>query len=231
MNDDFPTPSRLQPFTVFTMMLAALSLYALWEMTHWSGFMPAALAIGGFAFLFDFLLEYLGVKTLKWRYQMGKSVVGVPLLIPLFFLFGGILATFAFYILNAPEVTKALADCFLLDGISLLQFIFLALAAFFLTGYFLRPANNCLTFGLLPLAFALYVEFNQPWMLLLSLLPVYVDYYLEGRMVKKKEITYKDGNAPLAHLVALTYFSTTLLLMGLVGYIMRYVFDFPVRSW
>ena len=69
-------------------------------------------------------------------------------------------------------------------------------------------------FGVLPLALGVYLWYPEPWFLVLALLPMYIDYFLERKMVKNSDVKYEDYNQEMAINVALCYFPIALLLFG-----------------
>jgi hypothetical protein len=101
-------------------------------------------------------------------------------------------------------------------GLSYVQIALFLIGAFFMFQYF-RGAVKSLVFWALPISIALYLSFSEPWVLVMSIFPMYVDYYLEKRLVKSAHIKYDRYGEEVATNVAISYFPATLFILGVVA--------------
>lgn len=216
-----PESNRACPLNLLIIALAALSCAALVAMAKYPEYLYTSLVIGCVAVLLDIPLEYLGVFRKKWTYRQEKG--GVPFGIPLFFFFAGILATQAFYILNSPEAQKAFSQD--VGPFDTYQWALVVMGVIF-TLLYLARLQESLSLALLPFGLALFMEFNKPWMLVCAMGAVYLDFIIEKKLTRKGAITYGDRKGHLPVEVPLTYFSTTLILLGIAGIIVRDLFHF-----
>lgn len=199
-----------QPMWAIDLGVGLVSLLALLIMSPHIVYVWAALLTGVLAFVFDYVVEYAGIVNGKWEYpRSGKGFMNVPLEVPLMFFFGGILATFLLFIIMETSVMNVL-DMTVLGSITIPQLFLLVLAGVFMVQYFTGRIKS-LMFWALPLGLAAYISFPEPWLLVLSIIPVYIDYYLEKRLVPSNDISYDGYDEDVAINVAISYFTVALL--------------------
>lgn len=199
-----------QPMWAIDLGVGLVSLLALLIMSPHIVYVWAALLTGVLAFVFDYVVEYAGIVNGKWEYpRSGKGFMNVPLEVPLMFFFGGILATFLLFIIMETSVMNVL-DMTVLGSITIPQLFLLVLAGVFMVQYFTGRIKS-LMFWALPLGLAAYISFPEPWLLVLSIIPVYIDYYLEKRLVPSNDISYDGYDEDVAINVAVSYFTVALL--------------------
>ena len=199
-----------------TIAVGIAALTSLCLMVRDPTYLLAALLAGTTAMAIDFVIEYTGIVRRRWNYpRAGQSLRTVPLEVPLLFLFCGIIATFI-TLQFSEEPLRAIVSQQLAGGLGLVQAVLLVIASCFILQYALG-AIRTLVFWALPLSIALYISFPEPWMLAVSILPVYVDYYLERRLVKSSDITYDGYDDDVAVNVSISYFPTTLLILGIAA--------------
>jgi len=102
---------------------------------------------------------------------------------------------------------------------SIVQIALFLLGAFFMFQYF-KGAVKSVVFGALPIGVALYLSFSDPWMLVVSILPMYIDYYLEKQLVKSAHIKYNRYDEEVATNVAISYFPAALFVFGCIALIL-----------
>lgn len=203
--------SWLAYITAASVFVAAVALALMWPRPE---YFYAALVAGTLSFGADFAVEYIGIKRGEWRYaSKGPAVGKVPLLVPTLFFCLAIITAFWYYgFMTNPARSHVLDAAF--SGLSPLQIFLSILGLLFLIQYFRGKVNN-LTFGLLPLGVALYMAYPEPWLLALAIIPMYLDYFIEKFMLKKKAMEYADYDEELAASVAISYFAAALFLLGL----------------
>ena len=108
----------------------------------------------------------------------------------------------------------------IIAGFSYAQLTLFVIGAFFMFQYF-RGKIKSLVFWALPISVALYLSFLEPWILVISIFPMYIDYYLEKRLVKSAHIKYDKYGGEVATNVAISYFPTTLFILGVVAVLIR----------
>ncbi len=193
-----------------------LALVALFYMVHSPLYLKTSLLVGLIAAILDYIVEYNGIKISSWNYpNQHISFRRVPVEVPLLFFSCGILATFILYCASLPRIAS-LVYAPAVAGISFLQIALVVTGIFFMIQYF-RRAVSSLVFGMLPIAIAMYLAFPEPWVLVVSIIPMYVDYYLEKRLVKSAHIEYDRYSEEVATNVAIAYFPSTLLIMGIAA--------------
>ncbi len=212
--------NRLQLIAIISLIIGAILLIA---MIHSPRYFLTALVIGLIGAAIDFAVEYKGITQNDWNYPVRYlSFRKIPIELPLLFFNCGILATFTHYAFSNPHTYMFFEQSAALGGFNYAQIALIATGTFFLAQYFMGTIKS-LTFGALPLALALYLSYPTPWMLVISIVPVYIDYYLERRMVRSAHITYDLYGEEVATHVAISYFPVTLIILGLVTIILHYI--------
>jgi hypothetical protein len=107
-----------------------------------------------------------------------------------------------------------------ITGLGLIQITLFIVASYFVIQYFLGNIKT-LIFWALPLSIALYISFPEPWLLAVSILPVYLNYYLEKRLVKSSKIAYEGYGEDVAINVSISYFPAMLLILGIVAMLLH----------
>jgi hypothetical protein len=197
--------------SAISLMLAIIMLIV---MTNYPSFFITGLIIGLAAAIIDFIVEYKGIKRREWDYASTRfTLMGVPLQLPILFFSTGVAIAFFLDIYVQPMFSP---EFFTLaaEPIGFVQVLLFIMSIYYLAMYFAGRMKSIM-FGILPLALAIYLWFPEPWFLVLALLPMYLDYYLEKRMMKKKELSYENHNQEMAINVALCYFPLALLLFGI----------------
>jgi len=212
VSDEFESKKRdwLTGVAVFSLILAIIMLIV---MSNFPSFFWTGIIIGLGAAIIDFIVEFKGIKRREWDYASKRfSLMGVPLQLPILFFSTGVAAAFFLDIYVQPMFSP---DFFTLaaDPVGFVQVLLFITAAYYLTIYFAGKIDSVL-FGTLPLALGIYLWFPEPWFLVLSLMPVYLDYYLERRMIRTADITYEGHNQEMTINVALCYFPMTLMLFS-----------------
>ena len=199
-----------------TMAASVGAITSLFLMSGEPSYLSVSLLVGIMAMGVDFAIEHFGITKRAWGYPHGRlSFRGVPLEVPFLFFCCGILVTYATYVLSSYDLGSMIFGE-VISGTVLLQVLLLIVAAFFAVQYH-RGAIKSLVFWALPLGIALYLSFPQPWILVFSIIPMYLDYYLERRLVRSSNIEYKGYDEDVAINVAISYYPTTLLIMGVVA--------------
>ena len=192
------------------------ALIALFAMVQAPTYLITSLLVGLIAMILDFFVEYRGISKRAWDYpSQHLSFRRVPVEIPLLFFSCGVLATFAFYCFSAQLMVAAISVPAIV-GLSLIQLALLLVGSFFLLQYFIG-GDKSLVFGALPISIALYLSFQEPWMLVAPLVPMYIDYYLEKRLVRSAHIKYDRYGEEVASNVAISYFPMTLFILGIIA--------------
>ncbi len=214
---EFVLKKRILYLTVFAGFLAAVALFF---MIQAPSYLLTSLLVGFIAMVADFIIEYKGISRNEWNYPYQHISFGdVPLEVPLLFFSCGILATFAFLHFSSQPMVTIISSP-VMAGFSIVQISLFLLGAFFMFQYF-RGEVKSLVFGALPIGVALYLSYSEPWVLVVSILPVYIDYYLEKRLVKTAHIKYDMYDEDIALNVAISYFSTTLFIFGCIAVILH----------
>jgi len=208
------TPSRrILPLTIATGIAA---LVALFLMSKDPPYLLVSLLAGTAAMAIDCVIEHAAISKKKWDYPGARlRFWNVPLEVPLLFLFCGILATFITSLVSRQPLST-LISFQVIAGLGLVQIVLLIMASYFLIQYSLGNVKT-LIFWVLPLSIALYISFPEPWLLAISILPIYIDYYLEKRLVRSSDIAYEGYGEDVAINVSISYFATTLLILGIVA--------------
>jgi hypothetical protein len=200
------------------------SAIALLMMSRDPRYLLVALLAGTSAMFIDFVVEYAGIQRKRWDYPgacVGLMFRNVPLEVPLLFFFCGILATFVTFLFSGQTASTSVSYE-MVAGLDPVQIILLIVASFFLIQYSLGKVKT-LIFWALPLSIAIYISFPEPWLLAMSIMPIYLDYYLEKRLVRSSDITYAGYGDAVAINVAISYFPTTLLILGIVAVLLHTV--------
>ena len=165
------------------------ALIALFIMFKESAYIMAALSTGLIAMIIDFFIERQGISKRSWDYPATYlSFRKVPVEIPLLFFSCGILATFALYCFSTQPMVMIISNPVIV-GLTYVQIALILIGIFFMSQYFTGKIKS-MVFWILPFSIALYLSFSEPWVLVLSIFPMYIDYYLEKRLVKSTHIKY-----------------------------------------
>jgi len=220
-NIDIPLPvdralkNRLRVLSIITAIIALVMLLILVREPR---YFATALMIGIITMVIDFLIEYKGINENEWNYPVRHlSFSKVPMELPFMFFSCGIIVTFVFYAFSAQKITSLFnisEDMALL----LFQVFLLSTGMFFIVQYF-RKKCSTIIFGMLPIGISIYLAFPESWILVISIIPMYMDYYIEKRLVRSADIEYDDYSEAVATNVAISYFPTTLLILSLVALI------------
>ncbi|MCK4614544.1 MAG: hypothetical protein KAU14_07065, partial [Thermoplasmata archaeon] len=199
-------------------LASGLSLYF---MQSSGAYFYAALIVGMFLCLLDFVVEYSGIVRKEWNYPYPTlRIFRVPIEMPLMSFMCGTILTFIYYSFGNPAFREfMLGDPFF--GVSLTQLVLVGMGGVFFVKYFSRKKNGSLILWALPWAIALYLEFPEPWLLAVAVLPVYLDYFLEKNLVKRESINYTGYDHEMAVNVAVSYFPVALLSLGLAALLLR----------
>ena len=191
-----------------------LAIIMLIVMTNFPSFFWTGIIIGLAAAAIDFIVEFKGIRRKEWVYSSSRfTLMGVPLQLPVLFFSTGVAIAFFLDIYVQPMFSP---EFFTLSAepVGFVQVLLFIMAAYYLTMYFAGKMKSII-FGILPLALAVYLWFPEPWFLVLALLPMYMDYYLEKKMVKSNDINYDSPNQEMGINIALCYFPLALLLFGI----------------
>ena len=208
--------NKLRNLTAIT---TAVALIALYVMYHTPAYFLTALMVGFIASSIDFVVEYKGVSGNDWDYPAGRlSFRRIPLELPILFFSCGVLITFAYCCFSTPVMKSAVAAEVVFPSVNATQICLSFMGVFFMTQYFRKKCNS-IVFGALPISLALYLAYPEPWVLAVSVLPIYIDYYLEKNLVSSAHIRYNRYDDEVALNVAISYFPATLLILALVALI------------
>ncbi len=203
-------------------LLAAISLstsvFLLAVMTDRPPFFFTAIIVGIVAAAIDFLVEYKGIHFTDWDYaSRNLTFKSVPVQLPALFFSTGVAVTFIVDSFTATLTNEPFNN---LSGlpVSPIQILLFIIGAVYLYRYFTHAVDS-MTFGALPVAIALYLWYPEPWMLVLSIAPVYIDYHLEKRMVNSADITYDNYSFEKAFNVAVSYFPSALIIFAMAAII------------
>ena len=199
--------------TIVSGVSLILAIIMLIVMTNFPSFFWTGIIVGLSAAIIDFVVEFKGIKRREWDYASTRfTLMGVPLQLPVLFFSTGVAIAFFLDIYIQPMF---LPEFFTLaaEPVGFVQLILFILGIYFLVLYLGRKTKSIM-FGILPIALSVYLWFPEPWFLVLSLMPVYLDYYLEKRMIKTGDIAYEGHNQEMAINVALCYFPLALLLFS-----------------
>lgn len=211
--------NRIRVITIVTGLFALIALYFMFQTPS---YFLASLLIGIIAMIVDFIIEYTGISKNAWDYPTKHiSFRKVPLEVPILFFNCGILATFAFRCFSTPEMIMLISTS-AIAGFSFVQVVLFIIGAFFMFQYF-RGAVKSLVFGALPIGIGIYLLFPEPWVLVISILPMYIDYYLEKRLVKSAHIQYDRYDEEVATNVAISYFPATLFIFGCIAIVLNLI--------
>ncbi len=218
-NVEIALRNRMRAVSVFLGLLALVSMFF---MSQSRLYLITALLAGFIAMIIDFIVEYHGISQNAWDYPTKHiSFRKVPIEVPFMFFSCGIIATFAAYSFSTEAMVAAISEP-AIAGISTVQVLLLITSMFFIFQYF-RRAVKSMIFGVLPLGLAMYLSFPNPWVLVLAILPMYVDYYLEKRLVKSAQIEYDKYSEEVALNVAISYFPSALLMFGIIAVLLGVV--------
>jgi len=197
-----------------------VALVALFIMFQEPLYLIVSLLTGLIAMTIDFFIEYSGISKRAWDYPTTHlSFRKVPIEVPLLFFSCGVLVTFAFYFFSTQPMVMLISTP-IISGFSYVQIALFLIGAFFMFQYFTGTVKS-LVFWALPISVALYLSFLEPWILVISIFPMYIDYYLEKRLVKSAHIKYDKYGGEVATNVAISYFPTTLFILGVVAVLIR----------
>ena len=197
-----------------------VALVTLFIMSQESLYLIVSLLVGFIAMVVDFFIEYSGISKRAWDYPATHlSFRKVPIEVPLLFFSCGILVTFAFYCFSAKPMVMLISTP-IIAGFSYVQIALFLIGVFFMFQYF-RGAVKSLVFWALPTSIALYLSFSEPWVLVISIFPMYIDYYLEKRLVKSAHIKYDKYGEEVATNVAISYFPATLFILGVTALLLH----------
>ena len=197
-----------------------VALVTLFIMSQESLYLIVSLLVGFIAMVVDFFIEYSGISKRAWDYPATHlSFRKVPIEVPLLFFSCGILVTFAFYCFSTQPMVMLISTP-IIAGISYVQITLFLIGAFFMFQYF-RGTIKSLVFWAFPISIALYLSFSEPWVLVISIFPMYIDYYLEKRLVKSAHIKYDKYGEEVATNVAISYFPATLFILGVVALLLH----------
>lgn len=205
--------NHLRMLAIISMVLAAVLLILMLPSPR---YFFTALVMGFVGATIDLVVEYKGVKQNDWNYPARRlSFRRIPIELPVLFFSCGIVATFVHYSLSNPITDIVFTPQTSMASISYIQIALVATGTIFLVQYF-RGSIKSLTLGALPIAIALYLSYPQQWILVISIIPVYMDYYLEKYLVRTAHITYDNYGEEVATNVAISYFPVTIILLMLV---------------
>ena len=206
--------NRLRLLSIIT---AIFALFTLFIMANDLAYFVTAIIIGFLVMVLDIIVEHKGVSADEWGYPARRlSFRKIPIELLVLFFSCGVLITFVFNCFRTPIMETAFIASSGIAGLSILQIVLLSVGTFFMIQYFSRKCSN-VVFGTLPISLALYLSYPEPWILVVSLLPMYIDYYLEKRLVKSAHIEYNQYDEDLALGVAFSYFPLTIFILGVVA--------------
>lgn len=206
--------NRLRLLSIIT---AIFALFTLFIMAQSPAYFVTAIIIGFIVMVLDIIVEYKGISADEWGYPAHRlSFRKVPLELLVLFFSCGVLITFAFNCFRTSIVETAFLTASGIAGLTIVQVLLLSAGTFFIIQYFRRKCSN-VVFGTLPISIALYLSYPEPWILVISMLPMYIDYYLEKRLVKSAHIEYNQYDEDLALGVAFSYFPLTVFILGVVA--------------
>ena len=205
---------------ILTFIVGLIAFITVFFMAHNTIYLIIAVITGLTAFVIDFFVEYNGISKRDWDYPTTHlSFKKVPIEIPLLFFYCGILATFTIYCVSTQQMIILISSPILM-GFSYVQIFLFLVGLFFMIQYF-RGIIKSLVFWALPISIALYLSYSEPWVLVLSIFPMYIDYYLEKRLVKSAHIKYDRYGEKVATNVAISYFPATLFILGVVAILLN----------
>jgi len=209
--------NRIRFLSIVAFFVALIAFFIMFQEPL---YLTASLLTGLIAMVIDFFVEYKGISKRAWDYPATYlSFRKVPVEVPLLFFSCGILVTFAFYCFSTKPMVMLISTSVIV-GFSYVQIVLLLIGVFFMFQYF-RGTVKSLVFWILPLSIALYLSFSEPWLLVISIFPMYIDYYLEKRLVKSADIKYDKYGEEVATNVAISYFPTTLFILGVVALLLH----------
>ncbi len=197
-----------------------VALVTLFIMSQEPLYLIVSLVTGLIAMVVDFFIEYSGISKRAWDYPATYlSFRKVPVEVPLLFFSCGILATFALFCFSAQPMVMIISTP-IIAGFSYVQIALFLIGVFFMFQYFTGTVKS-LVFWALPISIALYLSYSEPWVLVISIFPMYLDYYLEKRLVKSAHIKYDKYGEEVATNVAISYFPATLFILGVVAILLH----------
>ncbi len=203
-----------------SIIAGVVALIALFSMFIEPTYVIASLLTGLIAMIIDFFIERHGISKRSWDYPTTYlSFRKVPIEIPLLFFSCGILATFALYCFSTQPMVMIISNP-VIAGLTYVQITLFLMGLFFMSQYFTGKIKSMI-FWILPFSIALYLSFPEPWVLVLSIFPMYIDYYLEKRLVKSAHIKYDKYGEEVSMNVAISYFPTTLFILGVVAILLH----------
>ncbi|MCD6495749.1 MAG: hypothetical protein J7K54_00605 [Candidatus Aenigmarchaeota archaeon] len=208
--------NRIRILSVLSGLAATIALFIMFNEPL---YILASLLTGLIAMVIDFFIEYHGISKRAWKYpETHLSFRKVPVEVPLMFFSCGIIVAFAFLCFSSQPMVMMISSPGI-AGLSNVQIALFAIGVFFMLQYFRGKAKSII-FWVLPISIALYLSFSEPWILVISLLPVYLDYYLEKWLVKSAHIEYDRYGEEVAVNVAVSYFPATLFIFEVAAVIL-----------
>jgi hypothetical protein len=205
--------NKIQSLSLFSGFLA---MAALFSMALSPLYFIAALMAGLISAVVDFIIEYRGISKKVWDYPIQNiSFKKVPFEVPLLFFNCGILATFLFYFFSFDS-NNAIFFGPIAFGLSFIQILFFTAGIMLLYKYF-TGSTGSIVFGALPIGIGVYLFSMEPWVLVISVIPVYMDYFIEKRLVRSAHIVYDGYGEAVATNVAMSYFPLSLFLFWMIA--------------
>jgi len=209
--------NRLRMLAIISTVLATMLLIIMFPSPQ---YFFTALVMGIVGATIDLVVEYKGVKQNDWNYPARRlSFRKIPIELPVIFFSCGIAITFVHYALSNPITDMIFTPQTSMASMSYIQIALVATGTIFLVQYF-RGNIKSLTLGALPIAIALYLSYPHQWILVISIIPIYMDYYLEKNLVRTAHITYDNYGEEVATNVAISYYPVTIILLVLVTIIL-----------
>lgn len=205
---------------ILSIVAGFVALVALFIMFQEPLYLIVSLLTGLIAMVIDFFIEYSGISKRAWDYPTTHlSFRKVPIEVPLLFFSCGVLVTLVFYFFSTQRMVMLISTP-IIAGFSYVQIALFLIGTFFMFQYF-TGAIKSLVFWALPISIALYLSYSEPWVLVVSIFPMYLDYYLEKRLVKSAHIKYDRYGEEVATNVAISYFPATLFILGVVAILLH----------
>ncbi|RLG94485.1 hypothetical protein DRO29_06520 [Candidatus Bathyarchaeota archaeon] len=205
---------------ILSIVAGFVALIALFIMSQEPLYLIVSLLTGLIAMTIDFFIEHSGISKRAWDYPTTHlSFRKVPIEVPILFFNCGVLVTLAFYFFSTQPMVMLISNP-IIAGFSYVQIALFLIGAFFMLQYFTGTVKS-LVFWALPISIALYLSYSEPWVLVMSIFPMYLDYYLEKRLVKSAHIKYDRYGEEVATNVAISYFPATLFILGVVAILLH----------
>jgi len=168
--------------------------------------------VGLLAAVFDYILEYKGVIKNEWDYPTEHvKFMKVPIIIPFFSFLSGIFMSYIYF-----KFTYS-SEVDIKNAKNYAQIILFVFGLYGIYRYFIDSKFK-LIWGLMPIALSLWMMVPYDWIIFVSILPMYADYYFETRfLVKRYGIKYEGYDANAAIVIALPYFAFSVILLSIVA--------------